>query len=223
MSLRVLFVNDDEAVLSALRANLRRRRRQWDMTFLSGVQAAQAIAEQPFDVVVTELILGGVNGLDLLRDVARERPGTIRVVLSGSADPRGAMQAAQVAHQYLAMPCEPAELIRRIERSERLRSVLSSERIASLGSLDRLPSPPAIHQQLRDALTDPDTSVHDVASIVERDAGITAKILQLVNSAFFSRVRRIANVQAAVGVLGLDLLQGLVLQQALYGASFQRV
>lgn len=223
MSLRVLFINDDPVVLAGLRASLRRHRRQWDMTFVAGQTAAGLVESHRYDVVVSELLLAGVDGYELLARVAQVQPGVIRVVLSATADQHGAMKATHVAHQYLSMPCEAAELIRRIERSEKLRSVLEAEHIVALGSLDRLPSPPQIYHDLQTALAHPDTTVMEVAALIERDPAISAKILQLVNSAFFSRMRRITNIQGAVSVLGLDLLQGLLLQEALYNSGFVAV
>ncbi|MBX2802751.1 MAG: HDOD domain-containing protein [Myxococcales bacterium] len=212
MSLRVLFVNDDETVLSGLRGSLRRRRRRWAMQFVSGLQAVELIEQEPYDVVVTELVLRGVDGHALLERLSQCQPGTVRVVLSGAADQRGAMRAVHLAHQFLSMPCEPTELIARIERSERLRALLTSERIASLGSLDGLPSPPRLYRDLREALSDPDVSLAQISALVEQDPATSAKVLQLVNSAFFSWSRNVTNIRDAVGVLGLNLLQGLVLQ-----------
>lgn len=218
MSLRVLFVNDDESVLAGLRASLRRQRRRWAMHFLGGVEAAARLETEHYDVVVVDVVLRDRDGLSLLKRVAEEHPSTVRVVLSGSADPKGAMRAIPFAHQYLSMPCDPAEIIRRIERSESLRSLLSEERIVVLGALRDLPTPHRLYQQLREALSDPDVAISDVAALVEQDPAMSAKILQLVNSAFFSRVRRITSVRDAVSFLGLSLLQGLVLQIGLFDA-----
>lgn len=219
MSLRVLFANDDAGILAGLRASLRRHRRQWDMDFVDGARAAELVERERFDVVVTELLFEGVDGLGILRRLSEVQPSAVRVVLSASANQREAMRAAQIAHQYLSMPCEPRELIHRIERSDRLRALFRQDHIAALGALDQLPSPPALYQELRDTLSDPESTIRDVSRIVQRDPGITAKLLQLVNSAFFSRVRKVSDVDGAVAVLGLDLLQGLVLQQGLLAGA----
>ncbi len=223
MSLRVLFINDDESVLAGLRASLRRHRRRWVMHFLGGLEAEQRVEVDQYDVVVVDVVLRERDGLSLLKRIAEVQPGAVRVVLSGNADPQGAMRAIPFAHQYLSMPCEPMELIGRIERSESLRSLLSEERIQVLGAMRDLPTPSRLYWQLRDALLDPDIEISEVAELVERDPAMSAKILQLVNSAFFSRVRRITNVRDAVSFLGLSLLQGLVLQIGLFGAMEDRL
>jgi HD-like signal output (HDOD) protein len=61
------------------------------------------------------------------------------------------------------------------------------------------------------ALADPDASIQKIADIIEFDVGISAKILQLVNSAFFGIARSITNIQNAVGYLGIGTLKSLVL------------
>jgi HD-like signal output (HDOD) protein len=68
------------------------------------------------------------------------------------------------------------------------------------------------------ALEKPDVPLKEVGDIVGRDVGISAKVLQLVNSAFFGLAREITTVQAAVGYLGLDILKQLVLTVEVFQA-----
>jgi HD-like signal output (HDOD) protein len=55
------------------------------------------------------------------------------------------------------------------------------------------------------------TALPAITAIVERNTGLCAKILQLVNSSFFGRPRRITRIEMAVGLLGMNVLRSLVL------------
>ena len=67
---RILFVDDEEFIVSGLRRMLRRQRDEWDMHFvLSAEQALQCMSERPFDVIVTDMQMPGMNGAELLERV----------------------------------------------------------------------------------------------------------------------------------------------------------
>jgi putative nucleotidyltransferase with HDIG domain len=87
-----------------------------------------------------------------------------------------------------------------------------------VGSLRDLPSLPRICSELRQVLADPNASIEQVARIVEQDVAISAKVLQLVNSAFFGVTREIADIRTAVSHLGMNLLHNLVLSVEIFRA-----
>ena len=90
--------------------------------------------------------------------------------------------------------------------------VLNSKMLASLvGSLRDLPSLPRTYSELRQILSDPEASIDQVVRVVEQDVAISAKVLQLVNSAFFGVTREISEIRTAVSYLGMTILQNLVL------------
>ncbi len=220
--MKVIFVNNDPSVLAGLKAALRRYRSQWRMAFVRGPDAVRALRHEPIDVVVAELDVDVPLGGSLLEMVAEEHPSTIRVVLSASADVREVMRIVPHAHQYVSMPVDAGELIQRIERSEALRSLMREDRVRALGALNRLPTHHRIVDELRSTLRDPEVPIEDVSRIIERDPAMSAKILQLVNSAFFTRTRRVTAIREAVSYLGLNLIEGLVLQIGLV-SSFEQI
>jgi HD-like signal output (HDOD) protein len=79
-----------------------------------------------------------------------------------------------------------------------------------------LPSLPSACVALNDALADKDGSLPKVCAIIEHDVGMAAKVLQLVNSAFFGVPRRITSVEHAVSYLGLNTIKNLVLSHSLF-------
>jgi putative nucleotidyltransferase with HDIG domain len=90
-----------------------------------------------------------------------------------------------------------------------------------VGSVKDLPVLPRTYMALRQKLAEPDAAIRDVVNIVERDVAISAKVLQLVNSAFFGLPREVSSVKTAVGFLGIDTLQNLVLSAGVFSSFDQ--
>ena len=75
----------------------------------------------------------------------------------------------------------------------------------------KLISLPDIYFRLRAVLDDPDFSMSDVSDVISRDPGMTARILRLVNSAFFGLAAKIETVSRATSLLGTQQVHDLVL------------
>jgi HD-like signal output (HDOD) protein/CheY-like chemotaxis protein len=210
---RVHFVDDDANCLRGIRNVLRPRRHEWDMAFSeSGPAALEAMAQTPADVVISDLRMPGMDGVAFLQKVRAAHPDTVRMVLSGNADLHASLQAVSVAQQVLAKPCAPEDLARAIESALRLRSLLDDTRIrGAIGSLNELPSLPSVYNELNAALVSPGISLRRVGDIVCRDMGMSVKVLQLANSAFFGLGQKMSSPRHAVCYLGLDTVRHLVL------------
>ena len=101
------------------------------------------------------------------------------------------------AHQYLSKPCNPDELRNAIIRALALRDVLGNERLKQLATrIENLPTLPALQNRLPQELQKESPSLECVGEIISHDIALTAKILQLVNSAFFCRDQPINNPAA---------------------------
>jgi putative nucleotidyltransferase with HDIG domain len=217
---RILFVDDEPNILEALQRMLRPQREEWDMSFANGgPEALKLLENSTFDVVVSDMRMPGMDGAALLNIVREKHPAALRFVLSGYTELQASYRAVPVAHQFLVKPCDPDALRTAIERATSLVEVLNSRMLASLvGSMQDLPSLPKTYSQLREALSDPEVSVERIVKIVESDVAITAKILQLVNSAFFGITRDVTQIKTAVSYLGLNILQNLVLSAEVFRA-----
>lgn len=210
---RILFVDDEPRILDGLRRMLHTQRREWDMVFATGGAAAlEVFGERGFDVVVTDMRMPGMDGAALLEEVRARAPETIRIVLSGYTDREAAARAAGVAHQFLMKPSSPDLLRAAIDRASGLRSQLTCERMRSvLGSMGALPTVPRLYSQIVGALERSDGATEEIADLLSRDAALTAKLLQLVNSSFFGSARRVSSIHTAVQLLGLNMIKHLVL------------
>jgi HD-like signal output (HDOD) protein len=215
---RILFVDDDAPVLNGLKVRLHRLRTKWDMHFAeSGAQAVANLERHHFDVVVTDMRMPGMDGAELLRIVRERWPEAIRIVLSGYAELQQVMRLVPYAHQYYSKPCEAGQLENLIERCLQLHGMLAQPALrAAVGRVSKLPAMPQVYAQLQGMLSDDDTSVHDVARLIATDVAIAAKVLQLVNSAFFRLARRISNIEQAVSHLGFGAIRNLVLSAEVF-------
>jgi HD-like signal output (HDOD) protein/ActR/RegA family two-component response regulator len=216
--IRIVFVDDETDVLQAMSRTLREMRNEWSMEFTSnGAAALDELAKTPADVIVSDMRMPGMDGWELLGEVRKRYPQTVRLVLSGHADARSIMRAVGTAHQYLAKPCESAALKAAISQTYMLRSLLSSDRLARLvGRVDTLPSAPRAFQEILACLQRPTASIADAAKIIGRDVAMTANVIKLVNSAFFGSRQPISTADRAVAYLGLDTLGALVLGHGVF-------
>src|ERR1035438_5129610 len=214
----LLFVDDEPRVLQGLQRQLRVMREEWQMDFVeSGPKALEFLATSPVDVLVTDMMVPGMDGAQLLTEVMKRHPDTVRLVLSGHADREAVLRLVGPVHQYLSKPCNAEELRTAIARALAMRDLLASEPLKQLASrIDSLPSLPSSHAQLTAELRKPEPSVERVADIISRDIGMTTKILQLVNSAFFGLSQPASNVVEAVMYLGLATIRALVLSTQVF-------
>lgn len=217
---RVLFVDDDPHVLDGLRDLLRRQQREWQMVFALGGEAALAELEaQPFDVVVSDMRMPGIDGAALLAVVRERYPESVRIILSGQTEFEAVLRAAPVAHQFLAKPCDRDDLRRAIERTCVSQALLQDDTVRrAAGGTEALPSAPALYSRLVEASADPEVSMADIGALVESDIAMSAKVLQLVNSSFFGLARRIPSAREAVSYLGIAPLRALVLSAGAFRA-----
>jgi len=210
---RILFVDDEPKILEGLQRMLRPMRDAWDMQFAEGSEVAlNDLKQQPFDVVVTDMRMPGMDGAMLLSRVRSDYPHIVRIVLSGHSDQELVLSSVGQAHQYLSKPCDPELLKQTIGRACVLRDLLANNSLMLLVSqMQSLPSLPSLYMELMQELEAPEPSTKKIATIISKDPGMTAKILQMVNSAFFGLRRHVSNPADAVSLLGIDIVKSLAL------------
>lgn len=218
MKATILFVDDDTNLLRGLQRMLRRQREDWDMEFVDGgAKALEMMAVKTFDVVVSDMRMPELDGASLLSEVERLYPGTVRVVLSGYAEEKSLLRSVGPAHQYLSKPCEAETIITLMDRTLRLQRILLDTRLRSLvASLRNLPSPPSLFLRLTEAMNNPATNSRQIAAMVSEDVAMTAELLKITNSSYFSFTSRVSSVEQAVRLLGLETVRTLVLHAGIF-------
>ncbi|WP_168567171.1 HDOD domain-containing protein [Crateriforma spongiae] len=215
---QVLFVDDEPNVLSGLRRMLRCQRNVWNMHFAGGGEAALDVMRKiPIDVIVSDMRMPGMDGAELLTQVADRYPNTIRLVLSGQSEQEKIFRVIGPAHQFLSKPCDADRLIHTIERAVNLRAQLQDTALQEIISkIAALPSLPEIYRDLVHELESDHASIDRVAEMIESDLAMSAKVLQLVNSSFFGLPSRVTAPKHAASLLGLNIMRPLALSASVF-------
>ncbi len=220
---KVLFVDDEPKLLDGLRRMLRVMRNDWEMAFAAnGREALDILESKPFNVVVTDMRMPGMDGTELLNKIKELHPQVVRIVLSGHSEKEMVMKTVGLAHQYLSKPCDADSLRATISRACSLRTMMDNDGLIQVVSeIQSLPSLPSLYSEVMQEMASPGGSLNRVGEIISKDTGMSAKILQLVNSAFFGLATHVSNPVRAVNLLGLETVKALVLSVKIF-SEFSR-
>jgi putative nucleotidyltransferase with HDIG domain len=213
MTRTILFVDEERFVHKALKRSFRKMSQAWDMRFCTGpAEALEILDKDAIDVIVSETIFQEQSGLEFLKQVRDTHPHSVRIILSGYSDQDVVLKSVDLAHQYLAKPCEDEALKATINRAFMIKKLLDHQGLREIVSqIDSLPTLPAIYVELVKELKAEDASIDRVGTIISKDIGLTTKILKTVNSSFFGLRQQIIHPAKAVSMLGLDLIKAIVL------------
>ncbi len=122
MRTRVLMVDDEKEFVEPLAERLGMR--DYDVTTsFSGEEAIEKIKAARFDVVVLDVSMPGMDGIDTLREIKRLRPIVEVILLTGHATVDSAIHGLKLgAYDYLKKPCETEDLIVKIEQAYKIKS-----------------------------------------------------------------------------------------------------
>ena len=213
--IRVLFVDDHNGILDGY---LRAFTGLGDVVPIvagSGPEALDVLAERPIDVLVTDFEMPLMDGATLLREALLYHPRVARIALSSGATEHAARNLLPLAHQLVAKPFRPEQLLATIRTIGRTTRPPSRALLDLVGSVDKLPSAPAVYQKLTQVMNSPNGDAKAVAEIVRQDPALSARVLQLANSSFFFRGEHLGSVSHAVVRLGLRLVRNLALHTGL--------
>lgn len=133
---KVLFVDDEKRVLNSMRGLFRREYELFLTT--NGAEAVQLVAEHDIDVIVADQRMPGLSGVEVLGRVREKSPRTVRILLTGYADPEaieGSINVGEV-FRFLSKPCPP-KLLR-----ETLKLGVSASQISNAAQPAARPAPP---------------------------------------------------------------------------------
>ena len=174
-------------------------------------QAVALIRQQRFDVVATDLTAPGADGLQFLSQAVFHQPDCPRIIIADETD-RVKVAGLLVGHRYFSKPCDVDALGDLLFRLASFRNVVCNDKIRRLiGGLGSLPAPPETFLKLEKLLDSRNASLQEVAELVEQDPVLTAKLLQIVNSAHIGAPTRVFSVGIAVQMLGLAMVRILAL------------
>lgn len=210
---QILFVDDEDKILSGIKRMLRPYRTDWDIqTANSAREALNLLDDNDFDIIISDMRMPEMDGASLLLEVKERSPETIRVILSGFSERESIIKTVGPSHQFLAKPCDDKTLVNMITRCLSLKAFIASEELMSLvAGITTLPSPPSVCWEVLSEIDNELASAKTLSEIVSKDVSLSAQILRLTNSAYFSLPSRVDTIEQAITMLGLDTLKALVL------------
>jgi len=123
---------------------------------VNGDEEIAAFEQQHVELIVSDVLMPGMDGGQLLNVVKQRWPTTVRIIVSGYSDPVQAVRLTSLAHQYVAKPCDGRELENIIERCFNLQHLLSQEPLNRVvGGIGKLPAMPKTYGRLQEALSQP--------------------------------------------------------------------
>ncbi len=186
-------------------------------------QARDRLADRRFEMIVIDVGTPGLDAPRLLRTVKDLDPRLVRIIVSDGSSTKNVMAAVKLAHQALVKPYDPVEMNAVLKRSATIHDLLAEGQLADLvAGIETLPSLPAQYLRLMDEINSRSSSLERVGQIVAEDIGMTATVLKLVNSSFFSLRRQVTSLDQAVALLGLDVISALTITQHLFSSFDQR-
>ena len=216
-------MDDEQKVLDGLRRTSHSMRKDWEMVFASsGREALDLLAKSPFDVIVSDMQMPQMDGHQLLTRVKEKFPQVARIALSGQTSKEAFLHSVGPIHQFLSKPCTTETLRNTIARVCSCRGLISNENLRELTlHLESLPSVPMLCTELLEELHSEEPSIKKVGRIIAQDMGMSVKILQLVNSAYFGVSQSVSSISQAINLLGLDTIKTLVVSAKIF-SQFQQ-
>lgn len=218
---RILIVDDEPAVLTGLKGMLSDRTEDWEIQFFaSGAEALAMLRRQPVDVVLSDMRMPGMTGAQLLTQVAQDFPDTVRIAFAEPTDQEFTLKCVNTAHQFLAKPCDSGNLLATLGRALSVDKMVCNPQLKTLvAQLKTIPSLPDVFHRLQEQLASPEASIEEVGQTIAKDPAMTAKLLKLVNSAFFGLSRKVSSPSDAAMLLGLETIKMLVLWAHVFSAE----
>jgi HD-like signal output (HDOD) protein/CheY-like chemotaxis protein len=218
----LIYIVDDEPMLGEMLSQfLSKTNSDWKTaSFTSPAQAIEATRQTPPDMVISDFAMPGMNGTDMLEQIRLIAPSSIRILVSGFANPKAMANKLAAAHQYLAKPYSLADIRSKIQKALNAREHFKNVELRStVLAIRTLPAMPQIYYALLSVLENPDSSYTDVVDILTKDAAISAKIIQMANSPLFRENtggQAVIDLLQAINLLGTERVKAAVLSHQLF-------
>jgi putative nucleotidyltransferase with HDIG domain len=213
MSKRILFVSEDQALCHDFQARCAEPEGAWTVQHARTEEEALAVChEQTVAAVVAEVNLGGKSGNDVLDAFMRRQPKAMRIIVSDLADVESTAKCIGHAHHHVLKPCSGETLLHVLQEAFEQEAWLPSGPVQSLiAQMREVPSPLKAYREIAEEMKSPTCSLEKIAGLVAQDPAVTAKILQLANSAVFGLRRNVIRPAEAIGYIGLEATRAVVL------------
>ncbi|MFC1523413.1 sigma-54-dependent transcriptional regulator [Thermodesulfobacteriota bacterium] len=112
----ILIVDDEESILNSFRKDFEQEKYAVT-TAASGEEAITKLQKEHFNLVITDLVMPGIDGIGVVQEAKKMDPEIGTIILTGYGDMTSAIEALRLgADDYLLKPCDTDELLMRITR-----------------------------------------------------------------------------------------------------------
>ncbi|MFK7889891.1 MAG: HDOD domain-containing protein [Granulosicoccus sp.] len=211
----VLFVNDEQSEINALRKWFSDRYGLWQMHFLTDVREALQLTEaETVDCLVCDMNLPAQAGQNLLVQLAEKRSNTVRIAHSTDLIEELRLENLHAIHRFVNKSDGKQALDDAITKSLSLHTELASlELQALIAGITSLPVLPEIYDKLMQELVSDDFSMQAICDIVEADMSLAATLLRIVNSPYLGMVQHIESASHAAQLLGVESIKNILLSE----------
>lgn len=218
----LIYIVDDEPMLGEMLCQfLARTNSDWRVeSFTLPGKAIEATQKATPDMVISDFAMPEMTGTEMLEKIRLMAPSTIRILVSGFANPKALANKLSAAHQYLAKPYSLLDIRSKIQKALiALEHFKNIELRSTVLAIRTLPAMPQIYYALLSVLENPDSSYTDVVDILQKDAAISAKIIQMANSPLFRENtggQAVIDLLQAINLLGTERIKAAVLSHQLF-------
>jgi HD-like signal output (HDOD) protein/CheY-like chemotaxis protein len=207
----ILFVDDELFILQSVKRTIRGKDKNIYLAS-SGAEGLKILETSPIDIVVSDVRMPAMDGIEFLKEVRKLYPHVYRLILSGYVDREVVLKAilTGVAFEYLTKPWEKDALRAKLNHIVDIRTKLSNENIINL--INRISHLPRDNEKIHliEKAIDEDETIENITKLVSEDLSITTKILQMVNSALYTN-EKISSLKEAIEILGLSSIRSLII------------
>jgi HD-like signal output (HDOD) protein len=208
----IVIVDDEPGILHSLKSLFRKD--PWIIrTHGSPHAALEDLQSAPADIVVSDLRMPDMNGIEFLNNVSHCSPEASRFILSGHED-HGVVIGAlgkNLAQHYVLKPWDDAGLRTLFQDTLRMQSDRKSQRMLELlETFERLPNLATHNQKLQELLTRTTYSLSEIVNEIQKSPALVARLLRVANSIYYATRRPVLTVRDAVQFIGTDYIASLL-------------
>lgn len=127
MNYKLLLVDDEKTMVKYLSKRLIKKGFEISIAY-NGIDALKQVKETDFDVVLLDVLMPGMNGIDTLREIKKIKPRTEVIMLTGHASVEVGIEGMKAgAFNYIMKPFDPNELVTEINLACEQRRITKSE------------------------------------------------------------------------------------------------
>ncbi|MGO1298218.1 MAG: HDOD domain-containing protein [Vibrio sp.] len=209
----VLYIDDDPLMLKATARMIRRIQPEWSITTVDdSLHWADNLTGEPL-LIISDLLMPQMKGDRLLIDAKQRFPLALRCLVTGTTHQDATSALHDYSHFVLPKPFSESDLSSVLAAAQRLNSPpFSPKSITKLNKLsDYIPVMPKVVKDVQTLMQSEDADLKQLAEIVKQEPSLTARIIQLANSAYFGFSSRTLFVEVAISRLGSQTIEAITL------------